>query len=50
MLDLGLVQADRTLHSIMYVDGTNLDTHPSALCVAWANANGQGAKILNPSF
>jgi hypothetical protein len=48
--DLSLVQAKKILHSITNVDGTDLNTHFSALRIAWSKANGQGAKILDVGF
>jgi hypothetical protein len=48
--DLSLVQAEKILRSITYVDGTDLDAHFSALRKAWSEANGQGAKILDAGF
>ena len=48
--DLGQLEAQDKLRSIKYVDGSDLDTHFSALRNAWEVANNQGANILDKEF
>ncbi len=48
--DLALIQATRELHSVKYVDGTDIMEHIAMLRTKWSNANTMGAKIHDKDF
>ncbi len=48
--DLALIQATRELHSVKYVDGTDIMEHIAILRTKWSNANTMGAKIHDKDF
>lgn len=48
--DLALVNAERELRDLRYIDGQDFDDHLSSLRICWNAANAQGAQIDDARF